>query len=179
MNAIYDISVEDKRHNLRYLLGISGERMLIVMGVNPSTADMNQGDPTMRRVEGFVKDSKYDGFMMLNIFPLRAKSPSKLPQRLGWRDDQKCAENIKWICKQLELVEEPVIWAAWGEGIAKRKYLARCLLNIYRLIVDYKPRWLHCGELTRGGHPRHPLYLNRDEQFKVFDMESYILSRTL
>lgn len=179
MNAIYNISIENKKKNTRYLLGKLGNRPLIVFGINPSSADMNQSDPTMRRIDGFIKNSKYDGFMMCNVFPLRAKNPSKLPEKFGWREEEKCAENVKWICKQLEQVEEPVIWAAWGEGIMKRKYLVRCLFGIWKMVEKFGAKWVYCGGLTIHGHPRHPLYLPGDATFQDFDMGYYILSRTL
>ena len=50
----------------RFVLEQPGERMLLVVGLNPSTADETHPDPTVRKVVGFAEGGGYDGFAMLN-----------------------------------------------------------------------------------------------------------------
>jgi hypothetical protein len=45
------------------------------IGLNPSTADEQQLDPTLRRVRSFTASMGYRRFVMLNLFGLRATDP--------------------------------------------------------------------------------------------------------
>ena len=64
--------------NHRFALEQPGERVLIVIGVNPSTADENKPDPTMQSVLRFLNSSGYDGFVMLNLSSERCTWPNDL-----------------------------------------------------------------------------------------------------
>jgi len=37
-------------------------------------------------------------------------------------------------------------------------------------------RWVRRGELTRGVHPRHPLYVSYDKPLEPFDASAYALT---
>ena len=45
------------------MLEQSGERMLLVIGLNSITADETYLDPTMRKVREFAEDGGYDGLI--------------------------------------------------------------------------------------------------------------------
>jgi len=65
----------------RYSLGrrwTPGEKLLVVIGLNPSTADATQDDPTIRRCVGFAKRWGFGGLLMLNLFAYRATDPEEL-----------------------------------------------------------------------------------------------------
>ena len=55
----------------RYVLASRCTKPLAVIGVNPSTANEKYPDPTVRKVMGFAKINNYDGFVVLNLQPLR------------------------------------------------------------------------------------------------------------
>ena len=48
------------------------------VGLNPSTADHKDDDPTIRRVIGFSKDLGFERLMVGNVFALRSVDPSAL-----------------------------------------------------------------------------------------------------
>ena len=48
------------------------------IALNPSTADENQLDPTLRRIRGFSAAWGYNSFMMLNAFAFRATDPKEM-----------------------------------------------------------------------------------------------------
>ena len=60
---------DEKTH--RYVLASRCVKPLVVIGVNPSTANETYLDPAARKVIGFAKLNNYDGFVVLNLQPLR------------------------------------------------------------------------------------------------------------
>ncbi len=61
---------DEKTH--RYVLASRCAKPLVVIGVNPSTANEKYPDPTVRKVMGFAELSNYDGFVMLNLYAQRS-----------------------------------------------------------------------------------------------------------
>ena len=55
----------------RYVLASRCVKPLVVIGVNPSTANETYPDPAARKVIRFAKLNNYDGFVVLNLQPLR------------------------------------------------------------------------------------------------------------
>ena len=66
----------------RFVLEQPGERMLLVVGLNPSTADETHPDLTVRKVVGFAEGGGYDGFAMLNLSSERATDKRSLSATL-------------------------------------------------------------------------------------------------
>jgi hypothetical protein len=56
----------------------SPSHMVAFIGLNPSTADETQDDPTIRRCIGFAKSWGFRGMMMLNLFAFRATDPKDM-----------------------------------------------------------------------------------------------------
>lgn len=54
------------------------ESKLVVIGLNPSTADEYQDDPTIRRCIGYAKAWGHGGLVMLNLFAFRATQPGDM-----------------------------------------------------------------------------------------------------
>ena len=51
---------------------------VLFVGMNPSTADEEQDDPTIRRCIRFARDWGYGGLLMGNLYALRATDPQEL-----------------------------------------------------------------------------------------------------
>lgn len=51
--------------------------------LNPSTADADIDDPTIRRCMGFARDFGYDGIRVFNLYAYRATKPADL-----WKADE-------------------------------------------------------------------------------------------
>ena len=54
------------------------EKPIVWIGLNPSTADENQLDPTLRRIRNFSESWGYNCFYMLNLFAYRATKPKDM-----------------------------------------------------------------------------------------------------
>jgi hypothetical protein len=74
----------------------------------------------------------------------------------------------------LSMSERPVVWAAWGAIIEKRKYLPQCVRDMVELGQSFGAQWCCAGAISKKGHPHHPLYLRKDEMLKPFDVEGYL-----
>lgn len=125
------------------LLGASkGYAMFI--GLNPSTADETEDDPTIRRCIAFAKSWGYDGLCMTNLFAFRATDPELMlaePAPVGNDNDSHLLSMAK---------SAGIVIAAWGPPGA---HLGRDA-SVRELIPN-----LHYLRLTKDGHPGHPLYL--------------------
>lgn len=171
----YKIEIYNGDRTNRYLLGTRGERPLVVMGINPSTADADKPDPTIRKVMGFAEKNGFDSFIMTNVYPQRATDPKYLHKQADKIIMQENAERIKDI---LLTAENPIIVAAWGTNIEKRDYLKLCLYSIHLATEKYlrerNVKWVHIGDLTKDGHPKHLLYQSYESAFNEFDIEQYV-----
>ena len=103
----------DRNNTVRYTLGKYVTKPLIFFGINPSTASIEKNDATISIIEHIAKLRHYDGYMMLNIYPLRAtKIDSAFPKKC---DVDICAKNLHYILrKQYTRVRK---WLRHGEAI--------------------------------------------------------------
>ena len=117
------------------------------VGLNPSIADAEDDDPTLRRCVSYARSWGYGGVCIGNLFAYRATDPNELYEVL----DPVGPENDKWL-EQLAQAAGITV-AAWGN---KGQYMKRDRQAMLRL-GD-----LHCLGVTKQGHPKHPLYLRKD-----------------
>lgn len=167
------IRTADNTH--RYALGEIKKpngRTLICIGVNCSTAEPNNLDNTLSRVQSRANDLHYDNWIMLNLYPQRATYPRDMDRIMS---DEAVAENVKQI---IALVSGGTfdVWAAWGNTIEKRCYLkTKCAPAVIEAINNScSCTWYRVGETTKKGHPRHPLYLTQSTEMVEFDIEGYL-----
>lgn len=158
-------------NSCRFALGTEGINPLIVIGINPSTANDKDSDRTINRVIGFAEGNGFDSFVMLNLYPQRTPFPDDLHVK---RDISITTINLKIISEILEKYDAPKILAAWSEKIAVRDYLIDCLKEIFEATKKHNVNWIKLGEFTKTGHPRHPLYASYSLALTSFDIESYI-----
>lgn len=128
-------------------------RVLFVM-LNPSTADAEKDDPTIRRCIGLAKNWGYGAIEVVNLFALRATSPKEL-RKVNVPEG---IENDKYISEAVSRAK--MVIAAWG---VNGTYLSRNA-DVEVLIGYDCSTDLYTLELTKGGHPRHPLYVRGDVQ---------------
>lgn len=164
------IYVTNPDNTARYLLGTRGQRTLVCFGINTSTAEPNKLDPTVNKVRNLALRNGYDSFMMMNVYPQRATDPNDLHLAC---DAQMKADNERHITQWIGGGNYDIL-AAWGNLIDKRPYLYPNLRDIAGLPALANCNWFCLGELTKGGHPRHPLYIRLDEVINPFDIKGYV-----
>lgn len=155
----------------RYILGTRGKNPLICIGINPSTAQPDNLDNTLKSVERIALGNGFDSFIMFNVYAQRATSPDDMEKQCNPILHE---ENLKAFRYVLSISENPTVWAAWGAIIEKRKYLPDCVRDMLTAGEDYNAQWVCAGAITKKGHPHHPLYLRKDEKIKPFDVAAYL-----
>lgn len=157
----------------RYILGTTGKRPLICIGINPSTAAPNNLDNTLKSVERIAKGNGFDSFIMFNVYAQRATRPQDMDKQLNGALHR---ENMKAFDYVLSLYEgeHPTVWAAWGNIVEMRPYLKTCLRDMVNIGKSRGAVWYSSGAISKKGHPHHPLYLRKDSGLDVFDMEKYL-----
>ena len=166
-----DIYKKNEENTVRYALGKKGNNPLVVIGLNPSTADDQKSDKTINKVMGMTDGAKLDGFIMLNLYPQRTTDPNKLDLQLNKEYHEK---NLKMIEEVLQGKNDIHVLVAYGNNIGMRPYLKQCMREIVSVISKNNPRWLKTGDITMSGHPRHPLYVAYAKGLTEFDMKSYL-----
>lgn len=118
--------------------------VLNVVGLNPSTADETNNDPTITRCINYARAWEYGGLVMTNIFAFRATDPKEMKRQA----EPIGADNDDWLKR--EAAAAGLVLAAWGKDGAfmNRGEAVRQMLGE-----------LHCLRITKEGHPHHPLYL--------------------
>lgn len=123
-----------------------GRSRLLIIGLNPSTADAAVDDPTVRRCVGFGKSLGFDGLLIGNLFAARSTSPAALVKF----NDLVGPENDRWLVELQARAGQVIV--AWGNGgrlNERGKEVMRLLRSPF------------CFGKTGAGEPRHPLYLRR------------------
>jgi hypothetical protein len=122
----------------------SGGPQAMFIGLNPSTADETEDDPTIRRCIAFARDWGYGALCMANLFAYRATEPADMLAQ----DDPIGPDNDEYLRRLAG--ESGVVVAAWGtHGVHRGRDAA-----VFAMIPT-----LHYLKLTKDGHPGHPLYL--------------------
>lgn len=158
----------DDPGDYRFTLEQSGERMLIVIGLNPSTANEKTPDRTVSKVLKYASESGYDGFVMLNLSAERATKPWMMRSQI---DNEMHYRNLNEIRKIACRYVSADVLAAFGNGIGYRDYLKVTFRNLYEILGNTRS-WLKIGDLTACGNPRHPLYCKWE--LTDFDVRGYI-----
>ena len=155
----------------RYILGTRGQKPMICIGINPSTAQPDDLDNTLKSVQRIALGNGYDSFLMFNVYAQRATDPDAMEKVCNPLLHRENMEAFRYV---LSLSDSPAIWAAWGAVIEKRGYLKDCLRDMLDIGRKYGAQWYCAGAITKKGHPHHPLYLRKDEKLRPFDVEHYL-----
>lgn len=139
-------------HRYRYSLQrvwAPKQRHVLIIGLNPSTADHQQDDPTIRRCIMFAQRWGYGGLTMANLFAYRSTDPGAL-KLVG---DPVGPANNDWLQRLAQ--QSDLIVAAWGNDGAylNRSSEVREMLGPLTVL-----------KLNQSGEPAHPLYLKADLQ---------------
>lgn len=177
-SAVYDrakwLYIPDFYSEYRYILGTRGNKPLITIGINPSTAEPDNLDNTLKSVERIAHGNGFDSFIMFNVYAQRATDPDMMDRDLNANLHRENMLAFRWVLEHSG--EKPTVWAAWGTIVEKRRYLKKCLEDMVSIGSEYSSQWVMAGKPSKKGHPHHPLYLKKDTIIEPFDMQVYMKS---
>lgn len=155
MNPIRPPAIFSPCRRYRYVLwrewDMHNPSYAMFIGLNPSTADETLDDPTVRRCIRFAKEWGYGALCMTNAFAYRSTNPEEMKQQ----SDPVGIDNGTWL--KVNSLEAGVVVAAWGihgTHMDRDKEVKRILSGLL------------CLGKTKGGQPRHPLYLKSDTKLR-------------
>ena len=166
--------VPDFYTEYRYIFGTRGENPLICIGVNPSTAEPDDLDNTLKSVERIAAGNGYDSFIMFNVYAQRATRPDDMDRELDPRLHRANMDAFRYVLSGV------------GPGVAPRS--GRPGARSSKSGPTCPPAcgiWSRSGRTTaragcarasapKRGHPHHPLYLRKDEKTVDFDVRGYL-----
>lgn len=144
--------------------------LLVYILLNPSTADDERDDPTVKRCVRFAELLGYGGIVIVNLYAFRSSNPLEVAanaELLGFdRDPLDHAvgpDNDRWIAD----VAGGKLWpgrgrrviAAWGATFGGERnpkpWHVRRVAQVRALLEDLGVE-LWCLDVTAAGDPKHP-----------------------
>jgi hypothetical protein len=124
--------------------------------LNPSTADEQRPDATVRKCLGFSERWGFSAMDVVNVFPWGARDPSELRTEPGGYVHP---ENDEWILAVARNAELVVLgWGHHGQyrgrGTAVRVLLQAAGIRCY------------CLGFTKAGDPLHPLFVPYSQELQ-------------
>jgi len=156
MSIIYKYATISSCRKYRYSLfriWDKKKKHVLFIGLNPSTADEEADDPTVRRCLNYAKKWGYGGFIMVNLFAYRTTFPANL-KKVKYPIGKDNDKYIMTLSKKADITV-----AAWGN-----------YGNLYsrdKQVLSLIPNFM-CLKVNKSGQPAHPLYLKKDLKLTKF-----------
>ena len=150
----------DTDHRYQLIRG-TDKKVICFLMLNPSNADYENDDPTIRRCKGFMFDLGYSGLIVVNLFSLITSNPKVLYDYIG-RGNNAEEYNLNDPYIKYAFKVSKTIVAAYG--VLKHQSLKRRAEKIFK----WTKKPIYTLRLTKHGFPGHPLYLNKNSKLIPF-----------
>lgn len=144
------------RYLLRRTWSHDHPRVLIIM-LNPSTADAEIDDPTVRSCIRLCQWRRDGGFEIVNLFAFRATDPKELqtaPEPVGPRNDAVIEAAISRCDMAI------CAWGAYPGAVDRGQ-------QVHSILRQRRPA-VFCWGKTKAGAPKHPLYIKTGTALEVY-----------
>jgi hypothetical protein len=146
--AVFDVGGK-YRYSLWRAWSAYNPRIAFIL-LNPSTADEERNDPTIRRCIGFARAWKFGSMEVVNLFAYRATDAKELLKI----DNPVGEENNCYLVQAVERCSTVVVgWGSRGTLLGRDR-------QVLALLAGRKD--VFCLGITKDGQPRHPLYVKGD-----------------
>lgn len=147
------------RYQLDRFVRATGGPTYAFFGINPSTADAEIDDATVRKWAGFV--SRWGGrrFIVGNVFSYRATDVKELDR--ANRSHCPLQGPLHW-AYLFDIIEAAdILVPCWGSSKKVDRNLRPLIGELLQILLKSGKPVKHFG-LTDGGDPKHPLFLPYD-----------------
>jgi len=150
-NAIFS---EDRKYRYALWRIWDAEKPKIMfIGLNPSTANEDQNDPTIRRVIRFAKDWGYGGVYMMNLFAVVSADPKVL-----LTCENPVMDNDYWLkATKRKCMDVLFAWGNFKEAYSRAKQVEAMFSGAY------------CLGKNKNGTPKHPLYISANQKQLIYE----------
>ena len=157
----------NKSRSRRYQLarGDAKKALCFVM-LNPSNADHENDDPTIRRCLGFMNSLGYSGLIVVNLCSLITPAPRILYAHIGAKNRLKRDELNDAHIKYSFQISRAIV-AAYGA------FKHPALQNKAGEIFKWTTKPIYALKLTKGGFPCHPLRLRKNCKLIPFNQPQH------
>lgn len=139
---------KDRKYRYVWRHGWDADKpIMMFVGLNPSTADEKEKDPTVTRCVNLAKREGCGTLIMMNIFAIRSTDPKVLYDH----DSPIGEDNDLWLKRIAESAK--IIVGGWGVH-GKLNNRGNDVLKLFDKI--------YCLGTNKDGTPKHPLYLRKD-----------------
>ena len=124
---------------------------LVCVGVNPSVADEERPDATIRKVVGFADRWGFGGIVMVNLYAWVSQDPSAMKRMIREKGERYVIGEANDHVLMRAFSKHEHVWFAWGaNGTLHRAEAVLALARAYK-------REPFCIGVSENGHPLHPL----------------------
>lgn len=148
--------------NYRYRLWRIWDKTKPIVGfvcLNPSTANSDANDPTVRRIKGFTNKWRYGGFILINLYSLISTNPKALISTM-FPLGPLHRKHVQYACWRCDYIV-----CAWGTFPEAQK-MVNTTINTLK---HYGHDRLYAIKLSKDNIPMHPLYLKYTEKPIVYE----------
>lgn len=170
--------VNNYRYELRRLWDAEKDSM-VVIGLNPSTADALQDDATIRVLIHYAHRLGMGSLVMLNLFAWRATQPEDLIKASKDHDVVGPHNSFNDIWTRIKRADalkngtgNALVWAAWGKfGKERGLEFARFMGS------PWCTQYLKCFAVNKDGSPHHPLHLRMHGNISPYTIDASLFAR--
>ena len=134
-------------------------KMVFVM-LNPSTADAETDDATIRRCMRFASREQCGGIVVVNLFAFRTVDPKRLAAE-GYPNGP---DNISYVAAALNQAQNARTPAVMAWGAFDKPWHSEA----WRWIMDRDDYDFRCLGTAKDGSPRHPLYVKGEQPLELW-----------
>ncbi|MEL7473035.1 MAG: DUF1643 domain-containing protein [Planctomycetota bacterium] len=132
---------------------------LAVVMLNPSRADAQRDDATIRAVRAFAERWGFGSFRVVNLFSRITPQPAEL---FASNDQVRLPENDAHLERVIEHAD--TLWFAWGIDGAGTDRAAH-------VVSSFGGRRPMCIGVTQNGAPRHPSRKRHDLELEPYPVD--------
>lgn len=144
-----DFSEDKKQRYSLWRIWDKSKPLVMFIGLNPSTANETENDPTIKSVTRIAKHNGYGGFYMMNCWTYISKQPAGLPKDLTLYKADYLLEIVAKRCADVVF--------AWGDF----QLVKESGRGEYLSVLFPNAKALH---INKNGSPKHPLYCKSKTQ---------------